>query len=313
MRRTALVAGLAAITSAFAAEGCGQRAPARASDSTGSIPIAGGRFEASGVAHVPATSLVLFVDDGRRREVFAMELAGAGAQAGPARAIPLGADVTDMEGMTFDGRHFYVVGSQSKSTGFEGDGLVRFTFDPATRRVGAVERIQGLKGWLADNVAELRGTARRIGDHVLNIEAIAWDPARRRLLLGLRAPVVDGQALVIPVALADSAGPFTRENLRVEGPTIRVALGGAGIRALEHDSAAGAFRLVSGASLDGENLDFRLLLWDGASASGLREVAVFDRRLKPEGITRADIGGASVSVLVFDTGRFQVLRQPTTR
>lgn len=308
MRRTALVAGITAITSALAAEACGYRAAEGTSDSTGSIPIAGGRFEASGVTHVPGTSMVLFVDDGRRREVFAMELTAAGAQAGPARAIPLGADVTDMEGMTFDGRHFYVVGSQSKGTGFEGDGLVRFTFDPVTRRVGAVERIQGLKGWLADNVAELRGTGRRVGDHVLNIEAIAWDPTRRRLLLGLRAPVVDGQALVIPLALADSDGAFTRENLRVDGPTIRVALGGAGIRALEYDSVAGAFLLLTGASLDGENLDFRLLEWDGASGSGLREVAVFDRRPKPEGITRADIEGARVSVLVFDTGRYQVLR-----
>lgn len=308
MRRTVLVAGVAALASALAAEGCGPRAPAGASDSTGSIPIAGGRFEGSGVSHVPGTSMVLFVDDGRRREVFAMELDAAGAQAGPARAIPLGADVTDMEGMTFDGRHFYAVGSQSKGTGFEGDGLVRFTFDPVTRRIGAVERIPGLKGWLADNVAELRGSGRRVGDHVLNVEAIAWDPGRRRLLLGLRAPVVDGQALVVSLALADSAGAFTRENLRVDGPTIRVALGGAGIRALEYDSVAGALLLLTGASLDGENLDFRLLEWDGASGSGLREVAVFDRRLKPEGITRADVGGASVRVLVFDTGRYQVLR-----
>ena len=308
MRRSALVAAIVATTSAAATAGCGHRAPALTADSTASLPIAGGRFEASGVAHVPGSNLVLFVDDGRPRELFAMELTATGTQAGTARRVPLGADVTDMEGITFDGRHFYVVGSQSKRTGLEGDGLVRFTFDAATGRVGAVERIQGLKAWLAENVAELRGTARRIGDHVLNIEAIAWDPARRRLLLGLRAPVVDGQALVIPIVLADSAGAFTRENLRVGGPTIRVALGGAGIRALEYDSAAGAFSLLTGASLDYENVDFRLLEWDGASGSGVREVAVFDRRLKPEGITRADIAGVGVHVLVFDTGRFQVLR-----
>ncbi|HET9453019.1 MAG TPA: DUF3616 domain-containing protein [Gemmatimonadaceae bacterium] len=308
MRRHALVAAMVAITSAAATAGCGHRAPALTADSTTSLPIAGGRFEASGVAHVPGSNLVLFVDDGRPRELFAMELTAAGAQAGGARPVALGAHVTDMEGITFDGRHFYVVGSQSKRTGFEGDGLVRFTFDAATGRVAAVERIQGLKAWLAENVAELRGTARRIGDHVLNIEAIAWDPARRRLLLGLRAPVVDGQALVIPIALADTSGPFTRENLRVDGPTLRVALGGAGIRSLEYDSAAGAFALLSGASLDSENIDFRLMQWDGASGSAVRELATFDRRLKPEGITRADTAGAGVRVLVFDVGRFQVLR-----
>lgn len=296
---------LLAGTSAFVSAACGQRAPA----SDASIPrlIEGGTFEASGVIAVPGSNLALFVDDGRPREVFTMQLDSAG-QRGPARSVALGADVTDMEGITSDGRHFYVVGSQSKRTGFDGDGLVRFIFDPATGRVDSVAVIRGLKAWLADHVAELRGTGHRVGDHVLNIEALAWDPTRRRLLLGLRAPVVDGHALVIPIALVDSAGPFTRENLRVVGPTIRVALGGAGIRSLEYDVAAGAFSLLSGASLDTENRDFRLVQWDGSSGSHVREIAAFDRRLKPEGITRAEIAGLGVSVLVFDIGRYLIMR-----
>ena len=36
------------------------------------------------------------------------------------------------EGITFEGEWYYVVGSQSKTTGVEGDGLVRFKFDPNT-------------------------------------------------------------------------------------------------------------------------------------------------------------------------------------
>ena len=126
--------------------------------------IEGGNFEASGVAYVAESNQVLVVDDESEREVFVMELLPDGSQKRPVAPVALGADVTDPEGITFDGRHFYVVGSQSKRTGSDGDGLVRFAFDTRTREIGSVERIQGLKAWLASHVAELRGAERRSGD-----------------------------------------------------------------------------------------------------------------------------------------------------
>jgi hypothetical protein len=272
-------------------------------------PIAGGRFEASGVAHVPGTAGVLFVDDGRRREIFFMELHPDGRQRSRAARVPLGADVTDLEGITSDGSRFYVVGSQSKTTGFDGDGLVRFRFESQNRRVADVERIRGLKAWLADRVPELKGTAKVLGDEALNIEAIAWDPARTRLLLGLRAPVVDGKALVIPLKLQDPAGAFSAENLRVDGAAIRLPLDGGGIRSLEFDAGARAFRVIAGAALNDETREFRILEWNGddAPSTPLPVVATFPKNLKPEGITPAAIGDRQVSVIVFDVGRYTLL------
>jgi hypothetical protein len=270
-------------------------------------PIAGGPFEASGVVQVPGTNQVLFVDDGRTREVFLMELAPDGSQKGAAQAIDLGADVTDLEGITTDGRHFYAVGSQSKKSGFDGDGLVRFTFDPATRRVAGMERIQGLKAWLAANVAELRGTETRVGDDVLNIEGLAWDPRGQRLLLGLRAPIVGGAALIIPIKLIDSTAGFTRENISVDVGALRVPLNGAGIRSLEYDAHAGAFRIITGAGANDETLEFRIVEWDGVAGGPVREVVSFNRRLKPEGITRIMLDGRQRSVIVFDVGSFVIV------
>jgi hypothetical protein len=270
--------------------------------------IAGGTFEASGVAHIPGSNSLLFVDDGRAREIFLMQLTARGDQAGTAIGVPLGADVTDLEGITSDGRHFYVVGSQSKKSGLEGDGLVRFAFDLSGRRTVEVERIQGLKGWLADNVAELRGTESRVGDEVLNIEAIAWDPDRQRLLLGLRAPVVEGQALVVPIKLADPSAPFARENLLVDGATIRLNLGGAGIRSLDYDSESKTFRVITGSGVNDENQHFRVVEWDGVAGVSSREIASHSPGLKPEGITRAELDGRPVSVIVFDTGRYLVMQ-----
>lgn len=269
--------------------------------------IAGGRFEASGVAHVAGTNQLLFVDDGRPREIFVMELTSDGIQKGSAVPVPLAAEVTDPEGITSDGIHFYVIGSQSKKTGFEGDGLVRFTFDPRTRRADRVERIQGLKAWLAENVSELRGTERRVGNDALNIEGLAWDPGGRRLLLGLRSPIVDGQALVIPIKMTDPTASFSGENLEVDGATIRLRLNGAGIRSLEHDERTNTFRLIAGASPNDENREFRVVEWNGNPGSPLRDIARFSRRLKPEGITRAALDGRPVSVIVFDVGRFAVI------
>jgi hypothetical protein len=264
--------------------------------------IPGGPFEASGVASVPGTRSVLFVDDGRPREVFLLDLDSAGAAASPARRIPVAANVTDLEGLTFDGTHFHMVGSQSKARGF---GLVRFRFDTATRQATDVAVVRGLKAWLAEHVPELRGTARRVGDHVLNIEAIAWDPPRQRLLLGLRAPVVGGHALVIPIRLLDAKGPYATANLRADS-TLRLDLGGAGIRALEYDGASGSFVVITGASLDDESRDFRVLEWDGRSPVPSGERGTFPRQLKPEGFTRAQLAGRSASVFVFDVGRFRV-------
>jgi hypothetical protein len=37
----------------------------------------------------------------------------------------------------------------------------------------------------------------------LNVEGVAWDRQKRRLLLGLRSPVVNGHALVVPLKLRD--------------------------------------------------------------------------------------------------------------
>lgn len=273
--------------------------------------IAGGTFEASGVVSVPGTNGALFVDDGQTKKIFWMELTGDGAQKGAAVEVPLPAvDVVDLEGMTTDGKYFYAVGSQSKTVGFDGDGLIRFTFDPATKQIGRVESIRALKRFLATHVVELRGTEHRVGDEVLNIEGLAWDPRENRLLLGLRAPVAGADALIIPLKLRDANGPFAADNLIVDGKgAMRLPLGGAGLRSIEFDTVSDNFVLFTGAPLNNENTDFRLLEWGGrAGAAAPREVGRYSRTLKPEGITRMRLDGRDAMLVVFDVGSYEVIR-----
>jgi len=261
--------------------------------------IAGGRFEASGVASVAGSPGVLFVDDSEERRVYWMELAADGRQVGNATPVPLGANVVDPEGITASGTHYYVVGSQSKATSDGGDSLIRFAFAEANHRVSGLERIAGLEAWLTARVPELQGR------RDIDIEGLAWDPNGRQLLLGLRTPVIDGSALVIPIGLIDSAGAFAAENLRVNGgAAIRLALGGAGIRSLEYDESAKSFLVIAG---DEGGRGARLLEWNGEATGALREVATFPKNLKPEGVANVTLAGKPVRVVVFDTGRISVL------
>lgn len=269
--------------------------------------FSGGTFEASGVVQVRGTDGVLFVDDGRPDEIFWMRLDANRKQAGPINPVKLAASIIDLEGITTDGDHFYVVGSQSKSKGGDLTGLARFKFDAKIHQALDTRAISGLKNFLADNVAELSGMGnRKYSDGGINVEGIAWDPRNMRLLLGLRSPVIDGQALVVPLKLRDPKGAFSFDNLEVEGrKAIRLSLGGAGIRSIEYDEIRTTFRLITGAGPNSEKMDFKLWEWSGNGESPtLRATDTFDRRLKPEGITRISSDAGNFIFIVFDTSGY---------
>jgi hypothetical protein len=272
-----------------------------------SKPFVGGSFEASGVMHVPGTDGVLFVDDNRPSQVLWMRLNQTGEQVGSIKAIKLGAKVTDPEAMTFDGSHFYIVGSQSKSKDPAQASLVRFRFDPQSQSIQEVETLTGLRGLLLKHLPELKQVnEKRSKPDDFNIEGLAWDAKRERLLIGLRSPLVDGQAMVIPLKLRDPRAAFSTENLILaEAPTIRLSLGGAGIRSLEYDAHLKLFQILSGSAPNAEKLDFKLWEWSGESADTQpREKAAFGRQSKPEGITCVSSGGHQFSFIVFDTSRY---------
>lgn len=276
----------------------------------GMTAFSGGKFDASGVAHLPGTDGVLFVDNERAGQVFWMSLDAGGKQVETIKAVELGADIEDLEGITTDGTHFYVVSSQARPKAIAKDGLVRFRFDAKTRKVEGVESVGGLKSFLLERVAELREEGDKKGKHGgLNIEGIAWDARRGRLLLGLRSPVVDGHALLVPLRLRDRNGPFSVDNLEVEGPgAIRLNLGGVGVRGMEYDGRAKAFRIISGAAEDQDQTDFALWEWNGDEKQpALRELKRFDDKLKPEGVTRVTVGGRDFTLVVFDASGYTVL------
>lgn len=271
-------------------------------------PFVGGEFDASGVAAVPGTDGVLFVDNRREGQVLWMGLDQNGMQVGAIKAIGLGVSIQDPESITTDGTYFYVASSQSNHKASDSEGLVRFMFDPRTQSVKGVEAISGLKEFLLDNVAELDDEGDKKGKKGgLNIEGLAWDPRQSRLLLGLRSPIIDGDALVVPLKLRDPQGAFTKDNLKVEG-AMRLPLGGGGIRDIAFDGRASFFRIISGAAEDQDQTDFSLWEWNGSEQQpALRETNRFDESLKPEGVARVTVANRDFIFIVFDASGYTVL------
>jgi len=258
--------------------------------------LAGGPFEASGATQAPGGG-VLFVDDSRPDTVLWMSLGADGAPQAAPVAIPMGATISDPEGITSDGTHVYVVGSQSRG---KHAGLVRFRFDAKSRRAEDAATIADLDSLLAGKAPALREGDRKAA--ALNIEGLAWDAKGRRLLLGLRAPLDANHALVVPLRLRDPRGAFADANLEVGSP-IRVDLGGSGIRSIEADGT-GSYLIIAGGVTDAGTS--RLVRWDGRG-SGVQLVATLPRHLKPEGVVRTRVGSKDMTLVLCDSSRYLLM------
>jgi hypothetical protein len=257
----------------------------------------------------PSSDGVYFIDDGTPNAILFMPIDQTGRQAGDIKHISLGMEVLDPEAITYGGSFIYVVGSQSRRDDPQRNSMVRFALDEATQSVkGHVETVVDLHRFLFDKVPELAAYRDVRGDEGgLNIEGISWDSTNDRLLLGLRSPVIDGRALVIPLKLSDPRGAFSTENLTA-GAILRIPLGGLGIRDIEYDTRAGAFLVIAGAPTHGEAPNFALWEWNGddnpVANESIHELTKLDGRMKPEGIARVRVGGREFLLVVGDGSRY---------
>lgn len=266
-------------------------------------PLAGGPFEASGALFLPGSEGVLFVDDGRPAEVLWLPLSPDGTQRAEVQRIPTGVSVADPEGITTDGTWVYVAGSLSRG---KGASLARFKFDPASRTAFAGEAMTGVEEVLERALPELRAPVKGKGPKrrpPLNVEGLAWDPGQKRLLLALRAPVIDGNALIVPLRMPGAESALSAENVTLAGPVLRVPLSGSGIRGIEYDAARATFQIIAGhPSGAGE---FRLVTWAGPG-DAVHEQLRFSGPDKPEGVASGTLGGRRVTVVLYDNSRFVV-------
>ena len=278
-------------------------------------PFKEGALETSGVVQVPGADIVLMVDDSKLDGILAMEVDSSGQQAGPIKTVPLGASVADMEGIAYGDGYFYVTGSQSDPKGGDQNAIARFKFDPATQTIQGTEVIPNLRQFLLENVSELKGQGDKKGkEGGLNIEGLAWDPRTdaKRLLLGLRSPQLNSQALIVAIKLTNPSGPFSIDNLQLAEPrAIQLELEGLGIRDIQYDIRLQAFLVIAGAPVHGETkLGFKLWQWSGdtsSSDSKLQKVSDLDTAMHPEGVTHLVVGEREFIFIVGDGGGYTKL------
>jgi uncharacterized protein DUF3616 len=91
-----------------------------------------------------------------------------------------------------------------------------------------------------------------------NIEGLTARADGEGLLIALRSPLINGEAVLIP--LKNPKGVVEENNEPKLGDPIRLHLGGRGIRSIEYSAAAKAYFIVAGPSGDA-NTTFDLLRW----------------------------------------------------
>ncbi len=136
----------------------------------------------------------------------------------------------------------------------------------------------------------------------LNIEGLAVSKDARALLLGLRSPLVQGRALLIPVTNPVAAlglGESAPQPVALAAPLL-LDLGGLGFRSIEWDGAKRHYLIVAGSADDNEV--YRLYTWSGEvndmPAAVTSAAASAAAKIEPEGVT--PVPGFQSTVLVGD-------------
>ncbi len=272
----------------------------------------GGTFEASGASWVEDTNTMLLIDDGKPGQILQMTVDQSGRQVGALAPISHNGQIIDAEAITQDGTWFYVVSSSGDPKNGPKNALMRFAYDRQSKSIrGNPETIPDLRGFLLSNIPELGPDAQKPSTKGgLNIEGLGWDPVNNRLLVGLRQPVINGRALLVPLKLKDPLGAFTASNLQLASPrVIQLNLGGQGVRDIDYNNHLKSFLIISGATELTHKTDFGLWEWNGdadqsSAASHPRQERTLDERHKPEGITNVTINSRSFVLVVCDANGY---------
>ena len=228
-----------------------------------------GICEPSG-ASVHADGSIWIVDDDQDTVLFRWEGQGsvpervALADPGP---TPL---VQDMEGLAWRERALWILGSHSRTS--KGKlkrraRVVRWSQGDAASESGVFSLWPDAKRaepWpIAEAVARECAACRPAEDwSQLNLEGMAWSPDGKALMVGLRTPVdADGTAFVLALDPETASG----ESVPAIRAVHRLALGGAGVRAMSPSPSDDALWLVAGAT-SGRKAGYILSSWTPGAA-----------------------------------------------
>lgn len=279
-------------------------------------------YEPSGVQQIADGRFVVVQDEA----AYSLDLFGLGSDGTVSekplyRAASRSRDVADkslrkledLEGVGVD-RRGYIFAITSHSRNERGkrkadrEQLIRFRLQG--ERVVDVRRVLNLRNYITKQHQFLKTAAKERAvkeDGGLNIEAIAFDAEKQKLLLGLRSPVVNKEAVI--VTLENPHAVFEHdEQPRIADDVIRLDLDGGGIRALSYDPHLGGYLIVSRKP----GKAFKLWLWRGeadAKPQRIRSADIKDLR-QAEGITPVRLNDEALGILIVSDDGDETKRKP---
>jgi len=277
-------------------------------DATPRHPLTG-LYEPSGLA-VLADGRILVVEDEMvsplnvLRSDDVMAALPFTSQPEPVSGAPNMPGLDDLEAATSDADgHVFVITSHSRTNHgnrFERrEKLVRFRLEGNEIVDAAI--ITNLRDRITALTPELAKAGRRgRGRHGLNIEGMAYDPVGNRLLIGLRHPVVRGQAVLLPLPDQDR-GFSNAPPSPLLGEPVYLDLAGGGIRAMTYYPALGGFLIISRQEKRGKA--FKLWFWNPQDGDPRQIRLAPEINLKnAEGLAVVRQNGSERIMLVFDNG-----------
>lgn len=242
-------------------------------------PIAKGEFkrmrEPSGVIALDNETLIV-IEDEASRALWRLRLSSDGSSnpifeefvQPPAKGFIARlrlAPLDDLEGIArISSNQFFIIGSHENAS--RGAHPAREKIALLTRDGSDIVRAE-MRRDLFDQIsrqypelAELVKGSKKGKNRAMNIEALAFDRKRHKLLIGLRTPLINNSAIVISLAnpidyIEGSAPKFT-------DPLITIDLNGDGIRAMAYDDHTDKLIIVSKKESGGKN---RSTLWSLAA------------------------------------------------
>jgi hypothetical protein len=137
----------------------------------------------------------------------------------------------------------------------------------------------------------------------LNIEGLAFDADRARLLVGFRGPLVDGRAMLVAIENVDEMFE-TGGAPRIAQQAVFLDLGGEGIRGMTYVPRLDGFLIISGPLEQVEDVPFGLWYWQGQADQPAQRVSVpgLNGFEHAEGITPVHWRGEERILIVSDDG-----------
>lgn len=266
-------------------------------------------FEPSGVINFPNGDILIIEDEGDsplHLTNFSDNSSSDKISLNQPTSIRLASPVDDLEGITLgrDGMIFLITSFSTTKKGKrkqKRQRLIQLKIENG--RIVHELHFDNLLPHLTEQLANEKYLDKP-GVDALNIEGIAFDKDKKHLLLGLRAPMKESEAIIL--VLENPYEIFSKTvPPRFSNPNIALDMAGGGIRAITYDDTLKTYLLANEIRNRKDKLRPGLWAWDGNPAHEPSRISLPKMKgvSNIEGITSVVINTKSYLLLMCDDGQ----------